>query len=348
MERLRALDEPRGAFRHYVVRTDRFLHFVRQVAEVMHAEFPGRKICLLLYSTLFLPPADMKKLPPNVVGVITRDSFQYHDPAYLARDLEQDKAWLEVLNGQLYRYDYFNFGSLTPRYFPHRLAQDIRRMRDIGYKGVLAEDITAWPTVGPSYYVAARVWWDPDRDVDALINEFHTTLFGPAAAPMAAYWDRHEKLWLKKRPGRWFEALGDLPYEAAMYSDEDLEFLDRQFVEAYRLAGDDELIRQRIRFFEGGWKLAGHYLRQFKLLDRMMAAATPQATADAARKLLDVIHARRAYWATYRDEPRFPGQEEEPCEDYRYILGLLGRHNTQRPERSALSQIGLRLHLQSP
>ena len=343
-DRCLALDEPRGSFRNFPVRTDRFLKFVRQVAEPMHDEFPGRKICLLLYSTLFLPPADMQKLPPNVVGVITRDAFQYHDPAYLEQDLEQDRAWLEVLNGQLYRYDYLHFGSLTPRYYPHRMADDIRRMRDIGYQGVLAEDITAWPTVGPLYYVASKLWWNPDREVDALIDEFHATLYGPAAAPMAAYWDRHEKVWLKKRPGRWFEALGDLPYEAAMYSDEDLEFLDRQFVEAYRFAGDDDRIRQRIRFFEGGWTLAGHYIREFKLLDRMQAAKAPEATAEAARELLDVIHGRRAYWAAYRDEPRFPGQEKEPCEDYRYIIDSLGRLNTESTERSVLSQIGLRLY----
>ena len=324
-DRCQALDQPRGSFRHYAVRTDRFLKFVRQVAEVMDTEFPGRKICLLLYSTLFLPPADMEKLPPNVVGVITRDAFQYHDPAYLEQDLEHDRAWLEVLHSQLYRYDYLNFGALVPRYYPHRMAEDVRRMRDIGYDGVLAEDITAWPTVGPMYYVTSKLWWNPDRDVDMLIDEFHAT-----------------------RPGRWFEALGDLPYEAAMYRDEDLEFLDRQFVEAYRRAGDDDLIRQRIRFFEGGWKLAEHYLREFKLLERMQAAKTPEATADAARELLEVIHARRAYWAKYRDEPRFPGQEQEPCEDYRYVLEQLGRCNVDRPERSALSLVGLRLFSQSP
>ncbi|MDP7348710.1 MAG: DUF4838 domain-containing protein, partial [Phycisphaeraceae bacterium] len=344
----RALDEPRGSLRGYAIRTDRYLKFVEQVAKVMLEEFPDRKICLLLYSTLFVPPAKIDRLPPNVVGVITRDSFQYHDPEYLAKDLEHDKRWLEVLNGQLYRYDYFSFGSLTPRYYPHRLADDIRRMRDIGYKGVLAEDITVWPMVGPGYYVASKLWWDPDRDVDALLDEFHTTLFGPAAPPMAAYWDRHENVWLKKRPGKWFEALGDMPYQARMYSTEDLAFLDRQFVEAYRLAGDDELIRQRIRFFEGGWTLAGHYIREFHLLEQMQAAKTPDATADLARRLLDVIHVRRAYWAKYREEPRFPGQEPEPCEDYRYVLEQLGRTNVDRPERSALSLVGLRLASRSP
>jgi len=344
----RALDEPRGSYRGFAIRTDRYLKFVAQVASVMLEEFPDRKICLLLYSTLFVPPATMDKLPPNVVGVITRDSFQYHDPEYLAEDLAHDKRWLEVLNGNLYRYDYFGFGSLTPRYYPHRLAEDIRRMRDIGVQGVLAEDITVWPMVGPSYYVASKLWWNPDRDVDKLINEFHATLFGPAAAPMARYWDRHEKVWLEKRPGKWFEGLADMVYEARMYSTEDLDYLDRQFVEAYGLAGSDMLIRERIRFFEGGWKLAEHYIREYHLLEQMQAAKAPESTADAARQLLEVIHARRAYWVKYRQSPRFPGQERGPCEDYRYVIEQLGRLEVGRSEQSALSLVALRLASPSP
>ena len=348
-QRCRALDVPRGSFRGFAIMTDRYLHFVEQVAEVMLTEFPDRKIGLLLYSTLFVPPTRIDRLPPNVAGVITRDSFQYHDPAYLAEDLAHDKRWLEVLNGNLYRYDYFGFGSLTPRYYPHRLAEDIRRMRDIGVKGVLAEDITVWPMVGPSYYVASRLWWDPDRDVDELINEFHTTLFGPSAAkPMVRYWDRHEKVWLKKRPGKWFEGLADMAYEARMYSAEDLDYLDRQFAEAYGLAGGDERVRQRIRFFEGGWKLAGHYIREHHLLERMKGAKGPEATADAARRLLDVIHARREYWSRYREEPRFPGQEKGPCEDYRFVIEQLGRLDVDRAEQSALALVSLRLASQSP
>jgi len=347
-ERCTALDVPRGSFRNFAIVTDRYLKFVEQVAQVMLKEFPDRKIALLLYSTLFVPPTTIDKLPPNVVGVITRDSFQYHDPEYLAVDLEHDKRWLGVLNGNLYRYDYFSFGSLTPRYFPHRLAEDIRRMRDIGVKGVLAEDITLWPTVGPSYYVATRLWWDPDRDVDELLNEFHTTLFGPAAAPMARYWDRHEQVWLRKRPGRWFEGLANMGYEARMYSGGDLDYLDRQFAEAHRLAAGDELIRKRIRFFEGGWRLAEYYIREYHLIEQMQAAKTAEATADAARQLLDIAHARRAYWAKYRDEPRFPGQEKGPCEDYRYVVEQLGRLDVDRAEQSALALVSLRLASQSP
>ena len=45
---------------------------------------------------------------------------------------------------------------------------------------------------------------------------------------MARYWDRHEKLWLKKRPGKWMEGLANMTTQASMFSAEDLDWaLDR-------------------------------------------------------------------------------------------------------------------------
>ena len=325
-DRCAALDESRPYFRGHPTMTDRYLKFVKQVADVMLEEFPDRKIGLIAYNSVVVPPTAIDRMPPNVVALVTRDSFQYHDPAYLDVDLEQDRRWLEVLNGNLYRYDYYSFGWLVPRYYPHRLAKDIRRMRDLGIKGIMAEDIPLWPVVGPSYYVAARLWWDPDRDVDGLVNDFHTALFGPAAAPMARYWDRHEAIWLKKRPGKWFEALANMGMQARMFSSRDVAYLDRQFAEAHRLAGDDDVIRRRIQFFERGWQLAGHYIREHQALQALQAAEAPQTMAEAARRLWAALEARRAFWAAFREVPRFAGQSG-PCEDYRFILEVLKHLN---------------------
>ena len=348
-DRCKALDVRDGQFRGQPIFTDRYLTFVRQVADAMLKEFPDRKVSLLAYHTTVVPPDTREKLPPNVVVVITRDSFQYHDPDYLAADLEADKRWVEVANGNLYRYDYYGFGWLVPRYYPHRLAEDVRRMRDIGVKGILAEDMPVWPAAGPSYYVAAKLWWNPDRDVDALIDEFHTTLFGPAAEPVARYWARHEEVWLKERPGEWFEALGDVTAQANVFSPDDLDYLDRQLAEAHRLAEGDELIRERIRFFEGGWALAGHYIREHHLLGQLQAAETPEATAGFAQQLLAAVQARRAFWAKYREEPRFPGQEKGPCEDYRYVLEEVKRvSDWEKRHSGVLALVALRIASQSP
>ncbi len=347
-ERCKALDVPRGQFRGDTIVTDRYLKFVKQVAEVMLKEFPDRKIGLIAYNTVVLPPLTIDKLPPNVNVVITRDSFQYHDPAYLAQDLEVDKRWLEVTNGNLYRYDYYSLGWMVPRYFPHRMAEDIRRMRDMGIKGVFSEDVPLWPTVGPSYYAATKLWWNPDLNVDKLIKEFNATLFGPAARPMSRFWERHENVWLKKRPGKWFEGLGNMTTQSSMFSPQDLAYLDQQLKDAHKLAGSNQLIQKRIQFFEGGWRLAEHYIREYHLIKELQAAKSPEAASDLAKSLLAAVQARHDYWAKYREEPRFPGQGG-PCEDYRMVIETL--HHLDEWEQSHQSTLALaaaRIASQSP
>ena len=355
-DRCKALDEPRPYFRGHPTMTDRYLKFVQQVADVMLEEFPDRKIALLCYNSVVVPPVTIDKLPPNVVVVVTRDSFQYHDPKYLAADLQDDKRWLEITNGNMYRYDYYSFGWLVPRYYPHRLAEDIRRMRDIGVKGIFAEDTPPWPAIGPSFYVVAKLWWDPDLDVDELIDEFHTTLFGPAAEPMARYWDRHEKLWLKKRPGKWFEGLANMTTQASMFSPADLAYLDQQFADAHKLAGDDEVIQERIRFFERGWQFASHYIREHHLLGQLQDAESAEAAAELAKQLLAAVQARHVFWAKFREEPRFPGQEIklpgqeiDLCKDYRFVLETM-KHliDWEKRHQAALALAAPRIASQAP
>ena len=316
-----ALDGDRGQFRGHPIVNDRYFKFVKQVADVMAREYPDRRLGLLAYNSTVVPPLSDETYT-NLNVIVTRDSFQYFDPEYLATDLEQDRRWLKLTNGNVYRYDYYSFGWLVPRYYPHRLAEDIRRMRDMGIKGIQAEDVPLWPTIGPSYYVVSKLWWNPDRDVDELLNEFNTTLFGAAAPPMARYWDRHEQAWLKPRSGMWFEGLGNMNTQAEKFSLADLEYLDTQFKDAYRLAGDDELIRRRIRFFERGWRLAEYYIREYHMIKALEAEHEPDRLLAGARQLLTATAARHQYWAEYREEPRFEG-DKTPCQDYRFVLEKL-------------------------
>jgi len=48
----------------------------------------------------------------------------------------------------------------------------------------------------PKLYLAARLWWEPKADVNALLGQFCRDLFGPAAGDMEAYFREWEKLWI--------------------------------------------------------------------------------------------------------------------------------------------------------
>src|SRR5690606_17804848 len=49
------------------------------------------------------------------------------------------------------------------------------------------ETVISWASDTPSHYLASKLIWDATTDVDALLEEFYTKFFGPAAAPMKPY-----------------------------------------------------------------------------------------------------------------------------------------------------------------
>jgi hypothetical protein len=51
------------------------------------------------------------------------------------------------------------------------------------------ESKPAWGYQGPSLYLAAKIMWDPDLNVEELLDDYFTKFYGPAAAPMRAHFD---------------------------------------------------------------------------------------------------------------------------------------------------------------
>jgi len=55
--------------------------------------------------------------------------------------------------------------------------------------GVLAEAEDNFGAVGPDYYVAARLMYDPDQSLEDLLADYYDKCWGQAAEPMRRYWE---------------------------------------------------------------------------------------------------------------------------------------------------------------
>src|SRR5205085_169015 len=88
-----------------------------------------------------------------------------------------------------------NPGVLTDRLvaFWNSIRKDIPYYRSAGVDGFCSETQQNWGTQGINFYVAARLLWNPDEDVDRLLREFYRDFYGPASAPMRRYWERWEQ-----------------------------------------------------------------------------------------------------------------------------------------------------------
>ncbi len=293
-----AIGEP-YRFRGRDVHSDMYYAFVAKVASTLEKEFPGRKISLIAYLDVELPPRNIEKLPPNVNVMITQESAQYHDEKYRLEDEALLKRWLEVANGNVYRYDYHAMYSVAPRYYPTIVATDARRMKQTGLKGFYTEDIPVWPWIGPLLYVTSRMWWDVNDDPDKLLHEFHQQLFGPAAEPMQRYFALLEKAWHTPRPGQFFEGLGDPRPQVAIYPQELRVEIDAVLALAGERASTDEE-KQRVAFFAKGWKLSRFYLLENELLQQL--TKQPEKTVELSQRLLQVLDEHQTYQQEFRQE----------------------------------------------
>jgi len=302
-ERCRAFDVPGRTFRkRRLIASDRYFDFVSRVASALARDFPDRRVGAIAYASVEPVPQRTKRLPPNVNIVITQDTSQYHDEDYLKQDIEFIKAWKAVCNDQLYKYDYYGLTWLVPRYYPHIIAADTRRMRALGIHGYFCEEVPAWPTVGPMIYAAAHLLWNPDDDLDKRLDEFYRMCFGNAARQMKAYFERLEEIWMRPREGQWFEGLNNPRRQVVLYTEDDVKACRGLLAEAERQA-DDETVRKRVRFFRRGWELGENYIREGFLLKRIAETSGRERTR-AGMDLLKQYARRAAFWREFKKEGR--------------------------------------------
>jgi hypothetical protein len=103
-----------------------------------------------------------------------------------------------VMQGRVVIYDY-DQGMLVWRDLPNpsiqSIRQDIKHYKKAGILGISTECRNAVATVFLNLYVRGQLYWNPDADVNAMLAEFYPTFYGPAAQPMAAYWNAILKAW---------------------------------------------------------------------------------------------------------------------------------------------------------
>jgi hypothetical protein len=109
-----------------------------------------------------------------------------------------------------------------------------------------------------NYYVAMKVLWNMDLDVDALMAEYYQFMFKSAAPEMKKFFDDLEELWIKKMRGQYIDTdLGPVSvkpteYETwkQIYTPAKLKEWENLFKNAEKKAAKDKDTLTRIRFMQ--------------------------------------------------------------------------------------------------
>lgn len=188
--------------------SDAVITLYNNVARILHLKYPNSKTRIggLAYANVSLPPQQVATIEPNIVmwlAPIDIDPNHGMDDANSPPRQELGAMmarWAQLLNGRLAIYDY-DQGQLVWRDLPapsHRaFSQDVKHYRDAKILGIGTESRGAMATVFLNLFFRGQLMWNPDADTNALLAEFYPKFYGPAAAPMADYWNAIFAAWDK-------------------------------------------------------------------------------------------------------------------------------------------------------
>ncbi len=171
---------------------DLLVTLANEAAAGLEREFPKRfvYIGILAYNRHSFPPTIGTH--PRV-GVFPTTGFNYSGLS--TENLL--KAWKAKMAGPyLGLYDYW-FMPVWHNGLIGAKGGQVEYMRRIfpeyyklGLRMFQPECIEGWGPNGLAYYVANRLAWNVDTDVDAVVDDFVKTLFGKAATPMMEFYRR--------------------------------------------------------------------------------------------------------------------------------------------------------------
>ncbi|MFW6161997.1 MAG: DUF4838 domain-containing protein [Planctomycetota bacterium] len=173
--------------------TDRYVGFFNRVLEGIADEFPDKKLCFYAYHRYIRPPVRVKPSRRIVPAFAPIGYCRVHgmsnplcpERAYIRTLVE---GWSKLVPEFYERGYYFNLACPG---FPfnkiHAIRDEVDVYRRLGVAGWRVETMPHWGSMTPSIYLAARLFWNAEADVDALKQDFYAKFFGPAAEPMGRY-----------------------------------------------------------------------------------------------------------------------------------------------------------------
>ncbi|MBP1990671.1 DUF4838 domain-containing protein [Paenibacillus eucommiae] len=234
----------------FVDMSDIYYKWVNQVAEGVLQVHPDKWFGLLAYENVIDPPSF--PLHPRVVPVITKDRMTWIDPDVAAGDQLRLQEWQKTAASTGW-YDYI-YGSpyMVPRMYLHQMADNYRYAQQNKVSVQYAELYPNWGE-GPKPWVTAKLLWDPNADVDALVSEWLERAVGVQAAPyLAAYYSHWEHFWTKRiQDSTWFQEGKNLIY---------LLFPDAKYLE---LISEEEMTESK-ELLEAALAHAGTHKQQIR------------------------------------------------------------------------------------
>ncbi|MCF6158690.1 MAG: DUF4838 domain-containing protein [wastewater metagenome] len=192
--------------------SDLYFEWANAVVEGVLEKFPDKWFGCLAYREIAQPPSRIK-VHQRIIPYMTYDRMKWIDKDVEAEGKRVTQWWAEEAPSFGW-YDYI-YGTpyLLPRVYFHKMADYYRYGHAHGVRAMYAEAYPNWGE-GPKLYVALKLQWNPDLDVDVLLKDWYVSAVGEeAASDLAAYYGIWEEFWTKRiLSSKWFTEEGQYLY----------------------------------------------------------------------------------------------------------------------------------------
>jgi hypothetical protein len=165
-------------------------------------------------------------------------------------------------------------GFIYPRIYTNMVSQFVKTIKKykLSFDYAHIEAYPNWALDGPKMYEMAKIYWNPDVNIDLLRSQFCRDMFGNASSEMLDYFNTLEEIstWLNNHSGtptHMFNYMGQLSLDNArmLMVKQARQFLD----EASKVNGTTDDERKRIDFFSKGFKISESFFEIYnsKTLD---------------------------------------------------------------------------------
>ena len=175
-----------------VSQTDRDVRFANTLARMLKQRFPDRELFVQLNAYGFArnPPIAVK--PDDNVIISSVANFHMRSPAAREHFMTKHAGWAKVTKHLMWRPNLGSQAGLSwgmPDVVFTQAGEDFRFAAETHCMGLYFDLFWLhWANQGPHHYALAHLAWNPQIDVEALMNDYYQRGFGPAAADVKAYW----------------------------------------------------------------------------------------------------------------------------------------------------------------
>ena len=173
----------------------RYADFFDDVGRRVAQACPDAILSFYCYADYTQPPDLGRRLSPNLCAFMAPIRYcRLHaigDPQCPSRlqQVEMIEGWARLAS-KLGYYNYmYNLADATlPMFKFTACKKDFPYLSRRGLTAMTLEVLSNWHIYGPQIYLGLRLAYDPAADADALMEDYWSRFYGPAAAPMKAYW----------------------------------------------------------------------------------------------------------------------------------------------------------------